>query len=178
MEDKNVMKRLAERLEIGPKLGKGVYISPAACVLGEVVAGNDVSIWPCCVLRADINSIVIGDRTNIQDGSVIHVSQKFNTTIGKNSTIGHAVNLHGCVIGNNVLVGIGAIILDEVVIGDNCIIAAGSLVPPRKIIPANSMVIGSPAKVVRELTPEDIDWIKRHTDHYIDYKNMFLEKGF
>lgn len=177
MDEKTLMKQLAERLETGPKFGRNVYISPIACVLGEVIAGDDVSIWPCCVLRADINNIIIGDRTNIQDGSIIHISRHFNTSLGKNVTIGHAVNLHGCTIGNNVLVGIGAIILDEVVIGDNCIIAAGSLVPPKKIIPANTMVMGSPAKVVRELTQEDIDWIKRHADHYVDYKNVFIEKG-
>lgn len=172
-----VMKQFAERLENGYKKGKGVYIAPSANVIGEVIMGDHVSIWHNAVIRGDINNIIIGNRSNVQDCSILHVSRINNLIIGNNVTIGHGVNLHGCVIKDNVLVGIGSIVLDEAIISENCIIAAGSIVTPRTIIPAGSMVMGAPARVVRQLTEVDLEKIKENADHYIDYKNIYLEKG-
>lgn len=172
----NIMKQFAERLDKTPTIGKGCYIAPSADVLGDVILGENVSIWHNTVIRGDINNIIIGDNSNVQDCSVLHVSRDNNLVIGKNVTVGHNVNLHGCIIYDNVLIGIGAIVLDECVIGENSIIAAGSLVPPGKIIPPNSMVMGSPAKIIRKLNEDDIKWIKGHAEHYIDYKDVYIEK--
>lgn len=171
------MKKFAESLKKGPSVSEGVYIAPSADVIGDVILGRDVSVWHNAVIRGDVNDIVIGNRSNVQDCSVLHVNKDKGIIIGENVTIGHSVNLHGCTIGNSVLVGIGAIILDGAVIEDNCVIAAGSLVPPRKTITSGSMVMGSPAKIMCKLTDKDLEWVKENADHYIDYKNVYIAKG-
>jgi carbonic anhydrase/acetyltransferase-like protein (isoleucine patch superfamily) len=169
--DQNLMR---ERIEKGPILGKRVFIAPGASVIGEVHLGDDTSVWFQTCIRADVDEIHIGSGSNVQDGSVLHVGWGRPIKIGKNTTVGHNVNLHGCFIGDNVLVGLGAIVLDGALISDNTIIAAGSVVPPRKSFPPKVMLMGSPAKVVRELNDYDFEFIRQHTIHYVQYKDIYL----
>ncbi len=137
-----------------PKIHPGAYVDPQAVVIGDVTMEEGSSLWPTAVARGDVHWIKIGRATNIQDGSILHVTQgKWPLQIGDNCTVGHRAILHGCTIGNNVLIGMGAIILDGAVIEDNVVVAAGSLVPEGKTIPSGTLVMGSPAKVVRELPP-------------------------
>ena len=158
-----------------PQVAASAFIAPNATLLGDVTIGEQASVWYGAVLRGDINRIVIGDRTNVQDGSVLHLSAEHGCLIGKDVTVGHMAMLHACTIGNEVLIGMGAIILDGVEIGDRCIIGAGALVTQHKKIPAGSMVMGSPAKVVRELTVEEQEgiagWAARYVALIPHYKN-------
>ena len=169
------MENIYRNIKKGITCGEGAYISPNCSLIGNVVLGKDSSVWYGSVIRGDIEPIYIGDYSNIQDGSILHVSLNRPVIIGEGVSIGHGVNLHGCSIGNNVLVGIGAIILDGAVIEDNCVIAAGSLIPPGKRIPTGSMVMGSPGKVVRPLDDKDLQWIKTNAEHYVEYKNIYIE---
>ncbi len=172
------MKKLTERLKMDIKKGKDTYIAGNATVFGEVTLGDNVSIWHGVIIRADVHEITVGDDSNIQDGSIVHVTNdKYPTHIGKRVTIGHGVKLHGCTIEDDVLVGIGAIILDGAVIGKNSIIAAGSLVPPRKVIPEGSMVMGSPAKVVKQLSEEEMQMIYKNAKNYVKYKDIYIENN-
>ncbi len=131
-----------------------VYIAPGAQVIGDVTIGAESSVWFNAVVRGDSSSITIGERTNIQDLCVLHVDRGHSLTIGDDVTVGHGAIVHGCTVGNRVLVGMGAIILNDAVIGDDCIIGAGALVTGGVTIPAGSLVLGSPAKVVRPVTEE------------------------
>ena len=142
------------------------YIHPAATVMGNVTLGDYVNIWPAAVVRADMAPIEIGAWTNVQDGCVLHVETNLPLVIGSNVTIGHRAVLHSCSIGDNCLIGMGAIILDGAEIGENCLIAAGSLVPPGKIIPPNSLVMGLPGRVVRQLTQAEISKQKKSPRTY------------
>jgi carbonic anhydrase/acetyltransferase-like protein (isoleucine patch superfamily) len=158
-----------------PRIASSAFIAPTATLLGDVTVGEQASIWYGAVLRGDINRIVVGDRSNVQDGSVLHLSAEHGCLIGNDVTVGHMAMLHACTIGNEVLIGMGAIILDGVEIGDRCIIGAGALVTQNKKIPPGSMVMGSPAKVVRELSAEEQDsiasWAARYVvliPHYLD----------
>ncbi len=170
------MEKIIKRLKKGLTLGKGVFIAESADVLGDCSIGNDSSIWYNVTVRADVEKIIIGNCSNIQDGTVIHVTKdKYPTIIGHCVTIGHNATLHGCIIEDNVLVGIGTVILDDSVIGKNSIVAAGSLVTPGKKFPDGSMIMGSPAKVVRKLTDKEIEDIKDYADRYVMYKNVFLD---
>ncbi len=137
-------------------LGKTIFIAKSADVVGKVKLGNFISVWFQAVIRGDVDSITIGDRTNIQDGTVVHVAAGYPTVIGEGVSIGHNAIIHGCEIGDNVLIGMGAIILNGAKIGDNSIVGAGSLVTQGKVFPPNSLIMGSPAKVVRALKPEEI----------------------
>jgi carbonic anhydrase/acetyltransferase-like protein (isoleucine patch superfamily) len=165
---------MRERLLKGPIIGNRVFIANSATVLGSVYLGDDASVWFQTCIRADVDEIHIGSGSNVQDGSVLHVGWGRQIQIGENTTVGHNVNLHGCTIGSNVLVGLGAIVLDNAVISDDTIIAAGSVVTPRKTFPPRVMLMGSPAKVVRELNDADLQFIRRHGKHYIQYKNIYL----
>lgn len=135
-----------------PTIAKGVWIAPNAQVIGRVTLGEDVGIWYGAVLRGDINTIRIGARSNIQDNAVVHLADNFGVELGEDVVVGHGAILHACKIGNNVLVGMGSIVMDGAEIGDDCVIAAGALVTPGKKIPAGSLVVGSPGKVARETT--------------------------
>ena len=157
-----------------PTLKPGAWIAPGAQVIGRVTLGHDVSIWHNAVLRGDINDIVIGDRSNIQDNTVIHLADKYGVVLGEDVVVGHSAIIHACTIGNNVLVGMGSIIMDGAEIGDDCIIAAGALVSPGKKIPAGSMVMGSPGKVTRETTQAERDSNRAMARKYILIKNSFL----
>ena len=143
--------------KIVPECGEGVFIADGAFVIGKVKIGSNSSVFYNSVVRGDVNEISIGAETNIQDNCTLHVTNRYSLTIGNGVTVGHNVVLHGCTIGDNVLVGIGAIVLDDAIIGDNSVVAAGSLVPPGKKIPPNSLIMGSPAKVVRSLGEEDFE---------------------
>ena len=160
---------------ITPKIAASAFIEASAQVIGDVEIGEQTSVWFNCVIRGDVYHIRIGHSTNIQDGSIIHVTNgRFPTIIGNYVTVGHGVMLHGCTIKDRSLVGIGSIILDDVEIGEESFIAAGSLVTPGTVIPPRSMVMGSPARVRREVTPEEIARIDTHWRHYIEYKNNYL----
>jgi len=135
-----------------PELAKGAWVAPSATVAGQVRLGEDVSIWHGAVLRGDINTIVIGARSNIQDNAVVHLADNYGVVLGEDVVVGHGAILHACKIGNNVLVGMGSIVMDGAEVGDDCVIAAGALVPPGKKIPAGSLVVGAPGKVARETT--------------------------
>ena len=166
---------------VSPTLEKGVYVDPAAVVIGDVVLGNDVSIWPLVVIRGDVNKVRIGDRTNIQDGSVIHVSRPKPTNpegypiiIGEDVTVGHKVMLHGCKIGNHVLVGMGAIVLDGVVIEDNVIVGAGALVTPGKTLKSGYLYTGSPARQARPIRDSEMQHFAQSAKNYVALKNEHL----
>lgn len=150
-----------------PAIPSSAFVAPNATLIGDVTLGEQSSIWYNAVLRGDINRITVGNRSNVQDGSVLHLSAEHGCLIGDDVTVGHMAMLHACTIGNEVLIGMGAIILDGVEIGDRCIIGAGSLVTQNKKIPPGSMVMGSPAKVVRELTPEEQDGIAAWAARYV-----------
>ena len=153
------------------------WIAPNAIIIGDIVINNDVSIWFNAVLRGDIEQIVVDEGSNIQDGSVLHTDPGCPLMVGKRVTVGHMVMLHGCTIGNDSLIGIGSIILNKAKVGSNCIIGANSLITENKIIPNNSLVLGSPAKVVREITKEESNYIKENTQEYRDlWKKYTISK--
>jgi gamma-carbonic anhydrase len=156
-----------------PVLKAGAWIAEGARVAGRVTLGEDVSIWYNAVLRADINSITIGARSNIQDNAVIHLADTYGVVIGEDVVVGHSAIIHACTIGNNVLVGMGSIIMDGVEIGDDCIIAAGALVAPGKKIASGSMVMGSPGKIVRETTQAERDSNRAMARKYMKIKDTF-----
>lgn len=151
-----------------PKHPESCFIAQSADLIGDVELAENVSIWFQTVLRADNDKITIGSNTNIQDASVIHVDAEHPVHIGENVTVGHKVMLHGCTIGNNSLIGMGAIILNGAQIGNNCIIGAGALVTENKIIEDNSIVMGSPAKVVKQVSAEQAEMLKLSAKHYSD----------
>lgn len=160
-----------------PQFDESVYVADNATVIGDVVIGGDSSLWFNVVVRGDVNSIRIGERSNIQDGSVVHVTnQTHPTRIGDDVTVGHRVTLHGCTIGNSCLIGIGAILLDGVEVGDFCIVAAGSLLTPGTKVPAGSLVMGSPAKVVRQLSADEQKGLLRLADNYVGYRQKYLQQ--
>lgn len=160
---------------IGPKIAETAFIEESAHIIGDVHIGEHSSIWFGCVLRGDVYHIRIGNNTNIQDGTVIHVtSGRYPTIIGDSVTVGHRAVLHGCTVHDRSLVGIGSILLDDVVVGEESFIAAGSLVTPGTIIPPRSLVLGAPAKVRRQVTDEEIARIDSHWKSYIEYKNNYM----
>ena len=155
--------------------GRRVFIAPNATVIGNANLGDDVSVWFGAVIRADGDKIIIGNRTNIQDNSVIHVDPGFPVTIGHNCIIGHLAIVHGATLGNHVLVGMHSTILNGAEIGDFCIIGANALITSGTKIPPYSLVMGSPAKVVKQLIEEQIDSIKRNAESYVVLKDEYLK---
>lgn len=158
-----------------PKIGSGAYIACGATVLGDVTIGEQASIWPGTVLRGDINRIEIGDFSNVQDNSVVHLSDDFGCIVGKWTTIGHSAVVHACTIGDECLIGMGAVILDGAEIGDQCIIGANALVTGGSKIPDGSMVLGSPAKIVRPLTDEQRLGLKWWAEKYVWNSEYYLQ---
>lgn len=157
-----------------PEIHETAFIAPSADVIGDVVIGQDSSIWFQVVVRGDVHSIRIGSRTNVQDHSMLHVTRKKSPlVIGDEVTVGHRVLLHGCTVGNRVLVGMGAIIMDDAVIGDDCIVAAGALVTKGFRAPDKSLIIGSPAKVSRSLTEEEMSFLKQSAANYVGDKKEY-----
>jgi len=150
------------------------YIDAACVIIGDVVIGEDSSVWPLCVMRGDVNYIRIGARTNIQDGSILHVMKdEYPLILGDDITVGHSVTLHGCTIESRCLIGMRATILNGVVVGEGSIVAAGTLLTERTIIPPRSLVVGSPGKVKRQLTAIDQDTIDRYAQRYVEYKETY-----
>ena len=157
-----------------PQIAASAYVDPAAVIIGDVVLGEDSSVWPCAVIRGDVHYIRIGKRSHVQDNSVLHVMRDTNPLVlGDNVTVGHSVTLHGCTIESRCLIGMGSIILNGVVIGTGSIVAAGTLIPERTVIPAGSLVMGSPGKVRRALTDEDQASIDRYAQNYFEYKEIY-----
>lgn len=149
------------------------WIAPDATVIGKVRIGRNVGIWFGSVIRGDNDPIVIGSDTNVQEHSVMHTDPGFPLTIGTGCTIGHRAMLHGCTIGNNSLIGMGAIVLNGAVIGRNCLVGAGALVTEGKIFPDNSLIVGSPAKVVGTLDEDAIEGLRRSAVHYVENARRF-----
>lgn len=154
--------------------GQEHFIAHNATVIGLVVLEDRTSVWFNAVLRGDNEPIVVGEESNIQDGSVLHTDEGIPLTIGKGVTVGHMVMLHGCTIGDNSLIGIKSVILNNVQIGNNCIIGANTLIPEGKVIPDNSLVVGSPGRVIRELTQVQIEGLKHSAKHYVENMRRYV----
>ena len=154
------------------------FIAPGAIVLGDVTLGEDVGIWYHATVRGDRAPIVIGERSNIQDNAVVHVDAEHKVIIGKNVTIGHGAIIHGCEIGDNTLIGMGAIIMNGARIGKNCIVGAGALVTQNAQIPDNSLVLGNPAKIRREVTEEEIASNLRNAECYVEEARQMREGAY
>jgi carbonic anhydrase/acetyltransferase-like protein (isoleucine patch superfamily) len=168
-------------LGMTPKLGERVFVDPTGLVLGDVTLGDDCSVWPMAVIRGDMHRIRIGDRTSIQDGSVLHITHAgpFNPDgypleIGDDVTVGHKALLHGCKIGNRVLVGMGAIVMDGAVVEDEVIIAAGSVVTPGKTLESGYLYRGSPAKQARQISDKEREFFRYSANNYVKLKDKHL----
>lgn len=168
---------------IQPQIGDRVYIDSSAVLVGDITLGDDASVWPLVAARGDVNHIRIGARSNIQDGSVLHVTHKnaenpqgYPLIIGDDVTVGHKVMLHGCTIGHRVLVGMGAIVLDGVVIQDEVMVGAGSLVPPGKTLESGYLYVGSPVKQARPLTDKERAFLQKSADNYVQNKDDYLNE--
>ncbi len=159
--------------DLAPQIAASAWVADSAQVMGNVILGEDASVWFGTVVRGDTETITIGRGTNIQDASVLHADIGKPLTIGDNVTVGHQVMLHGCTIGDESLIGIGAIVLNGAKIGKNCLVGAGSLVTEGKEFPDGSMIIGVPAKAVRALSAEQIQGLKMSAQHYIDNAKRF-----
>jgi len=165
-----------------PRLGANVYIDESAAVIGDVVLGEDVSVWPMCSVRGDVNSIRIDARTNIQDGTVIHVTHRYKDLpaghavhIGADVTVGHQVIIHGCIIESRCLIGMGSLILDGAILRSGVFLGAGSLVAEGKELEGGYLWMGRPAKKVRELTAQELAWFDYSAKHYVQLKNDYLK---
>ena len=160
---------------IYPEFGKNCFIAPNATIVGDVIMGDDCSVWFNAVVRGDVNSIKFGNKVNIQDGAVIHCTyQKTITTLGDNVSVGHNAIVHGCQVGNNVLIGMGAIVMDDAVIEDNVLIAAGAVVLEKAHLKSGMIYAGVPAKPVKELTAEQFEhYVERIANNYTMYADWF-----
>lgn len=166
-----------------PTIGQRVMIDTTSVVIGDVRLADDVGIWPLVVIRGDVNHVSIGARSNIQDGSVLHVTHKSSYNpegnpliVGEDVTVGHKVMLHGCIIGNRVLVGMGSILLDGAVIEDDVMIGAGSLVPQNKRLESGYLYLGSPVKQIRPLKEAEREGLKYSANNYVKWKNEYLDQ--
>ncbi len=161
-----------------PQIAATAYVDPAAVVIGDVTIGEHASVWPCVVVRGDVHYIRIGARTNVQDGSVLHVMRdEFPLILGDNVTIGHGVVLHGCTIESRCLIGMGSVILNGAKIGAGSIIAAGTLVPERTEVPPGSLFMGHPGKFRRTLTVADLQTIDDYAARYVEYKESYKQES-
>jgi len=161
-----------------PQIAASAYIDPASVIVGNVVIGEDSSVWPLCVIRGDVNYVRIGSRTNVQDGSILHVMKdEYPLILGDDITVGHAVTLHGCTINSRCLIGMRATILNGVVIGECSSIAAGTLLTERTTIPPRSLVMGTPGKVKRALGEADQSTIDMYARRYVEYKNIYRNEA-
>jgi carbonic anhydrase/acetyltransferase-like protein (isoleucine patch superfamily) len=159
--------------DLVPSIHPDAYISPEATIIGNVTIGAFSSVWPGVVIRGDNDSITIGAGTSIQEGTVLHIDEGCPLKIGDNVTIGHQAMLHGCTIEDGALIGIQAVILNNAVIGKSCLVGAGAVVTEGKEFPPGSLIIGAPAKVARELSPENIARLKMSAEHYIERASIF-----
>jgi carbonic anhydrase/acetyltransferase-like protein (isoleucine patch superfamily) len=160
---------------ITPTIPKSAFIEETAVVIGDVVIGEECSIWFHAVVRGDVNYIRIGSRTNVQDLCMLHVTHDTHPLIiGNDVTIGHHMVLHGCTVKDRVLIGMGAIIMDGAVIGEDCVVGAGALVTERTIVPPKSLILGSPARVKRPVTDQELAWIKESAENYVRYARQYM----
>lgn len=164
-----------------PQIAETAFIDESAVVTGNVIIGEDSSVWPCCSVRGDIHSITVGKRTNIQDGSILHVTHDSDfapggnkLTVGDDNTVGHNVVLHACTVEDFCLIGMGSVVLDGSSIQSGAMIGAGSLVPPNKVVEGGYMWLGSPVKKIRALTEREKDFLIYSSQHYVDLKNRHL----
>lgn len=157
-----------------PVMGKGVYVDESAVVNGDVTCGDNVSIWFNAAVRGDTGKIIIGQGSNIQDNCTLHNSKDVPVVVGEQVTVGHGAILHSCTVGDNSLIGMGAIVLDHAVIGKNCLIGAGALVTPGTVIPNNSLVLGSPAKVIKEISMEQIEKNIQNALTYVELAKTYI----
>jgi carbonic anhydrase/acetyltransferase-like protein (isoleucine patch superfamily) len=176
------MSSVRDYLEFSPNLAPSVFVDPTAIVIGDVEIGADSSIWPLVAIRGDMHRIRIGERTSIQDGSVLHITHAgpynpdgFPLTIGSDVTVGHKALLHGCTIKDRVLVGMGSIVMDGAVIEEEVILAAGSIVPPGKVLESGHMYRGSPAKKIRPITDKEKTFFSYTANNYVKLKNQHMQ---
>ena len=169
---------------IMPKIGKNIYIDSSSVLVGDIKIGNDVSIWPLVAARGDVNTITIGNNTNIQDGTILHVTRKtasnpngYPLIIGSDVTIGHHCMLHGCQLGDRILVGMGAIIMDGAIVEDDVFIGAGTLVPPNKTLKSGYLYVGNPMKQARPLKASEEKFLKQSAINYVNLKNEYLSNS-
>ena len=167
-----------------PRIAADVYIDPDAVVIGDVVIGEGSSVWPMTVIRGDIHRIRIGSRTSVQDGSILHVTHAgpfnpdgFPLVIGDDVTIGHKAMLHGCTIGNRILIGMAAVIMDGAVVADEVIIAAGTLVPPGKVLESGFLYMGNPVRQARALTEKELSFFAYTSKRYVDLARVYLDQA-
>lgn len=172
------MKNIRSFEEYHPQIDETVFIDESAVVTGNVIIGGHSSVWPCCSVRGDIHSITIGKRTNIQDGSILHVTHDseyapggFKLTVGDDVTVGHSVVLHACTVEDLCLIGMGSVVLDGAVVKSGAMVGAGSLVPPNKVLDGGYMWLGSPVKRARELTDKEKSFLKYSAQQYVKLKN-------
>ncbi|MFD3003222.1 gamma carbonic anhydrase family protein [Pontibacter toksunensis] len=159
---------------VKPQMGEGCFIAENATIVGDVILGSECSVWFNAVIRGDVNSIRIGNKSNIQDGAVIHCTyQKAATTIGSNVSIGHNAIVHGCTVEDNVLIGMGAIVMDKAVVQQNCIVAAGAIVLENTVCESGWIYAGIPAKKVKQLSPEQVEGLDKVANNYVMYSGWF-----
>jgi len=156
-----------------PSIHPSCYVAPNATIIGDVILGEESSVWPNAVIRGDVNKIAIGARTSVQDNCVVHVTRETPTIIGNEVIMGHGAIAHACTVGNHVLIGMGAKILDKASLGDWVIVAAGAVVTEKAVIPSNSLVAGIPAKVIKSLGPQHMERIKLGTEAYVDLSREY-----
>jgi carbonic anhydrase/acetyltransferase-like protein (isoleucine patch superfamily) len=167
-----------------PKVGENSYVDESAVIIGDITVGKDVSIWPLVAGRGDVNKITIGNRTNIQDGTILHVTRRstnnpdgFPLVIGDDVTVGHQCMLHGCTLGNRILVGMGAIIMDGTIVEDDVFIGAGTVVPPNKVLRSGYLYVGNPMKESRPLKESERSFLKTSAENYVILKNEYLHES-
>lgn len=156
-----------------PDIDESAYVALEAVVIGDVRLAADTSVWACAVLRGDNEPIVVGERSNVQEGAVLHTDPGCPLTVGRDVTVGHQVMLHGCTIGDGSLIGIQSVVLNNAVIGRECLVGAGAVVTEGKVFPDRSLILGSPARVVRALTDEDVARLRRNADNYVKRRALF-----
>lgn len=168
---------------IQPRFGENCYVDNTALLAGNITCAADVSIWPLVAARGDVNTMRIGARSNVQDGTVLHVTRKsqnnpngFPLIIGEDVTVGHKCMLHGCTLGNRILVGMGAIIMDGAVVEDDVFIGAGALVPPNRVLASGYLYVGSPVKQVRKLNDDEMAFLKQSALNYVELKNDYMQE--
>jgi carbonic anhydrase/acetyltransferase-like protein (isoleucine patch superfamily) len=162
-----------------PRLADSVWVADGAVIIGDVEIGPESSVWFGAVVRGDVNHIRIGARTNLQDESVLHVTSGTHPTlVGDDVTLGHRATLHGCTVKDRCLVGIGATVMDGAVVGEDAMVAAGSLVPPGMVVPPGMLALGSPAKVKRQLTREEIEYLRKSAANYAGYAEQYRREGW
>ena len=162
-----IQDRLEKFLSCQPQLSEAAFVAADARIMGDVRLAKDASVFYGCVLRGDIESIIIGEGSNVQDGSIIHLADDLPAIVGAYCTIGHGAIVHACTVGDECLIGMRAVVLDGAVIGDQCLVAAGTVVTPRTKIPAGSMVMGTPGKVVRQLGPDERAGLRAWAEKYV-----------